>query len=99
MAKFQLIGDQERLSKGPKNAEPHEFKSGKFQYVGDSVPLSDSPVPLQQHKAGIKGGSYQLVGDKVSLSETPHKGWASYSTPISDRAKFASQMPGGKKKG
>lgn len=97
MAKFQLIGDQEKLSKGPKSMDRTEFKAGKFQMVGDSVSMKQTPVPLQQARTGIKGGTFQNVGDKVSLSQTPHKGWTSYATPISDRAKFASQMPGKKK--
>ena len=97
MAKFQLIGDQEKLSKGPKSMDRTEFSGGKFNLVGDSVTMSQKPVPLQENRTGIKSGQFQLVGDKASMSQTPHKGWASYDTPISDRAKFASQMPGSKK--
>lgn len=97
MAKFQLIGDQQRLSKGPRSMDRTEFKAGKFDLLGDSVTMKQTPVPLQQGKTGIKSGSFQNVGDKVSMSTTPHKGWTSYATPISDRAKFASQMPGKKK--
>lgn len=99
MAQFQLIGDREKLSKGPKSMDRTEFSGGKFQAVGDSVALKQTPVPLQQNRKGISGGTFQKVGDSVSLSQTPHKGWTSYETPISNRAKFASQVPGAKKGG
>lgn len=97
MAKFQLIGDKEKLSKGPKNMDRTEFSGGKFQLLGDSVSMKQTPVPLQQNRTGIKSGTFQNVGDKVSMSQAPHKGWTSYETPISTRAKFASEMPGKKK--
>lgn len=97
MAQFQLIGDKEKLSKGPRNMDRTQFSAGKFQMVGDSVSMSQKPVPLQQERTGIRGGTYQKVGDSVSLGKTPIKGWQSFPTPISDRAKFASEMPGKKK--
>ena len=98
MAKFQLIGDREKLSSGPKSMSRTEFSAGKFQMVGDSVTMKQTPVPLQQNKAGTGRGTFQNIGDKVSMSQTPHKGWQSFETPISTRAKFASEMPGRKKK-
>jgi hypothetical protein len=98
MAKFQNIGDKETLSRGPKNMDRSEFKSGEFCLVGDSVKMSQKPVPLQQERNGIRGGTYQKVGDSVTLGKTPIKGWQSFETPISTRAKFASEMPGRKKK-
>ncbi len=97
MAKFQLIGDEQKLSKGPRSAEPHGFSGGKFQLLGDQVKMSEKPVPLQQYRAGTGHGKFQNVGDKVSLSETPHKGWNSYNTPISERNQWTKQMPGKKK--
>lgn len=96
MAQFQIIGDKEKLSKGPRNSERKQFSGGSFQQVGDNVNLSQKPVPLQQGHAGTKGGQHQNVGEKVSLSPTPHKGWDSYSTPLSERAMFQSMMPGAK---
>ena len=99
MAMFQLIGDKERLSKGPKKEEPLNTKSaGSFQFVGDSVPMSKTPVPLQMHESSK--GTFQMIGDKVNMSDTPHKGWASASTPVSDRTNFQSKVSpsgGGKK--
>ena len=99
MAMFQLIGDKEKLSKGPKKEEPTNVKSmGSFQMVGDHVPMSKNPVPLQMHEKSA--GTFQMVGDKVNMSGTPHKGWASASTPESDRAIFQSKVSpsgGGKK--
>lgn len=97
MATFQNIGDKEKLSKGPKSMSRTEFSGGKFQLVGDSVSMKQTPVPLQQNRTGIKSGTFQKVGDSVSLGKTPQKGWNSYETPISTRAKFASEMPGKKK--
>jgi len=96
MANFQIIGDQEKLSKGPKNALPHNGPNGTFQLMGEEVKLSANPVPLQEGKAG-GGGQFQNVGDKVSMSSTPHHGWASAPTPMSDRALAQSNMPGVKK--
>lgn len=98
MAQFELIGDKENLSKGPRNAERKAFSGGAFQQVGDNVPLSQKPVPLQQGHNGASGGQHQNIGEKVSLSATPHKGWDSHSTPLSERALFQSIMPGAKGK-
>lgn len=95
MAKFQIIGDKETLKSGPKNVVPTNTKSaGSFQFVGDSVPMSKTPVPLQMSSSSA--GTFQMVGDKVNMSATPHKGWASASTPLSDRATFQSKIKGGK---
>ena len=95
MADFQLIGDKEKLSKGPRKEEPLNTKSaGAFQFVGDSVPMSKTPVPLQMSKTSM--GSFQMVGEKVSMSDTPHKGWDSASTPLSQRAVFQSVIKKGK---
>lgn len=97
MATFQIIGDKQKLSTGPKNADPHNGPNGTFQMVGESVKLSATPVPLQEAKAG-GGGTFQNVGDKVAMSSTPHHGWASASTPPSTRAIEQSKMPGRKGK-
>lgn len=96
MAEFQLIGDKEKLKSGPRSMDRTEFSGGKFQAVGDSVSLKQTPVPLQQNKKGVSGGTFQKIGDSVTLGKTPIKGWQSHDTPISNRAKFASQMPGKK---
>jgi len=99
MAKFQLIGDEQKLSKGPRNYDRSKFSGGRVQQVGDRVALSDRPVPLQEGNKGVRGGSYQQVGDSVTLSKTPQKGWESYPTPVSDRARQQSVMPGVSGKG
>jgi len=96
MAEFQLIGDKEKLKSGPKSMDRTEFSGGKFQAVGDSVSLKQTPVPLQHNRKNVSGGTFQKVGDSVTLGKTPIKGWQSHDTPISNRAKFASQVPGKK---
>ena len=95
MAKFELIGDKENLKSGPKSVQATFTKGpGMFEMVGDSVPMSKTPVSLQMSEKSK--GSFQMVGDKVSMSSTPHKGWDSASTPLSDRAIFQSKIKGGK---
>lgn len=96
MANFQIIGDKQKLSTGPKNENPHNGPNGTYQMVGECVKMSATPVPLQEGKSG-GGGAFQNVGDKVSMSSTPHHGWASASTPPSERAIAQSNMPGLKK--
>ena len=54
--------------------------------------------PSEKKTTKIQEGTYQKVGDSVTLGKTPQHGWNSFPTPISDRAKFASEMPGRKKK-
>lgn len=96
MAEFQIVGDEQKLSKGPKNEDPHGFKGGKFQAVGDMAPIGSTPVPLQQGKVANKG-KFQNIGTHQPLSQTPQKGWNSFNTPMSDRTKFAALIPGLKK--
>jgi hypothetical protein len=100
MAQFEIIGDQQKLSKGPKSMDRSRFTGGSFQQVGDRVQMSAKPVPLQHDSKGVRGGTFQEVGDRVSLERSPQKGWESYSTPISDRSWFQSATSGrgGKKK-
>ena len=98
MADFQLIGDKQKLSKGPRSYDRSKFSGGKYQQVGDAVSFSSTPVPLQHDSKGTRGGSFQTVGDKVSLGKTPMKGWNSYSTPISERSIFQSVTTGRKAK-
>ena len=96
MANFQIIGDKEKLSGGPKNALPHNGNNGQYQLIGTNQPLSQTPVPLQQGKVP-NSGTFQNIGEKVSMSPTPHKGWDSAKTPMSDRAIAQSIIPGLKK--
>lgn len=99
MAEFQIIGDKQKLSKGPKSYDRSRFAGGSFQQVGDRVEMSATPVPLQHDSKGVRGGTFQEVGDRISLGKTPQKGWESYSTPISDRSWFQSATGGrGKRK-
>lgn len=99
MAKFQVLGDEEKLKGGPRTFNADKFKGGAYGVVGDHVGMSSKPVPLQQGNTGIRGGSHSIVGDSVTMSSAPHKGWNSYSTPVSDRASFQSFMPGVSGKG
>jgi len=94
MAKFEVIGDEKKLSKGPRNYDRSRFTGGKVQQTGDQVKLSATPVAMQSGNKHISGGSYQQVGDSVTLSKQPRKGWESYPTPVSDRTKQQSVMPG-----
>lgn len=94
MATYQRIGDEQKLSKGPRSMERSRFSGGQQQQVGDRVPLSTRPVPMQYGNKHVSGGSYQQIGDSVSLSKAPQKGWNSFPTPVSDRAKAQSVMPG-----
>jgi hypothetical protein len=99
MAEFQVIGDKQKLSKGPKSYDRSRFAGGSFQQVGDRVPMSSTPVTLQHDSKGVRGGSFQVIGDKVSLGKSPQKGWESHATPMSDRAWFQSATSGrGKRK-
>lgn len=94
MAEFQKVGDEQRLSKGPRNYNRSQFASGKYQKVGDEIKLSTKPVAGQSGVKNIRGGSYQKVGDSVSLNRSAQKGWNSYSTPMSERAVEQSALPG-----
>lgn len=94
MAIFQEVGDKQKLSKGPKTMNRSKFSGGAHQLVGDHVPMSEKPVPMQSGNKHIAGGTFQEVGDRVGLSHSPQKGWNSYKTPMSDRAIAQSDMPG-----
>jgi hypothetical protein len=91
---FQEVGDKQKLSKGPRSYDRSKFSGGSHQLVGDHVPMSSKPVPLQSGNKHVQGGAYQKIGDSVSLSRSPQKGWNSFSTPMSDRAWKQSDMPG-----
>lgn len=93
---FQVIGDEQKLSKGPRSYDRSKFAGGTYQQVGDSVKLGTTPVPMQEGKKNIRDGQFQLVGDQIKMSATPHKGWNSMATPMSDRAIKQSDMPGKK---
>lgn len=94
MAEFQDIGDKQSLSKGPRNYTRSKFSGGQKQDIGDHVPMSPKPVPLQSGNKHVKGGAYQDIGTSVNLSKAPQRGWNSAPTPMSDRVNFQSLVPG-----
>jgi len=89
----QLLGSEASLQKNsPLNVE-HDGKTGtpEEQLLGSHAPTSRTPVPLQQFNKGERAGTFQLSGSEAPLDHTPTKGYESFKTPMSDRAKAQSR--------
>jgi hypothetical protein len=75
MGEFQIVGDQESLSKKVTQPPTTAAHSGAFQIVGDQEKLdrkSTAPPTTEKHS-----GVMQIVGDFVPLSSKQTKGWGS----------------------
>ena len=89
----QLLGTEASLQKNsPLNVE-HEGKTGtpEEQLLGSHAPISQKAVPLQEFSNGTQSGQFQTLGSMAPTNSTPNKGWDSFSTPMSDRAKAQSK--------
>ena len=79
--KYEVVGDTQKLSKGPLDMNRTSFKGGQVQMVGDKINLKQNATP--QVPSGGRDGERQVLGDTVSLNRNPQKGWNSASTPMS----------------
>jgi hypothetical protein len=80
--KFQLVGDEQKLSHSPQHLVGSNPPSGKFQMVGDVEKMSD--IRVNSPSAHHSRGDYQKVGDEMKLSRKAVMGWGSaYNLPVS----------------
>jgi hypothetical protein len=62
-------------------------RAGKpeMQMVGSKCDLSRTPV--EDFRSEVSEGTRQTVASEAPMGRTPVKGWDSYPTPMSERAK------------
>tara|TARA_R110000868_G_scaffold58624_2_gene180835 strand:+ start:9967 stop:10290 length:324 start_codon:yes stop_codon:yes gene_type:complete len=88
MVKIQLIGTGMDLSDGPEDMISTAFGGGTVQMTGSESDLSRTTDPMGVFNTGVRGGKVQAENaSMVDLDRTPHRGWDSYSTPISENSK------------
>ncbi len=83
----EFLGSELNLDKkSPLNGEFVD-RAGKpeMQMLGSKCDLSRTPV--EDFRSEVKEGTRQSVASESPLGRTPVKGWDSYPTPMSDRAK------------
>jgi len=85
MGKYESSGDSQTLKDSPRTMEYEKHSNGSYQFSGDDLNMSPTPVPDQIYNKGIDGGTFQEVGDHLDMSKTPRRGWQGQDTPMSER--------------
>lgn len=100
--KIEFTGSQADLKMGPRNMVQDGFSHGTTEMVGSAAMLSQRSSMMGRFDKHVRdgGGRLQMVGSEADMNPNgQHRGWESYSTPISDNSMGVEERESGFRNG
>lgn len=93
---IQMTGSEVDLKEGPRDMRQTWGGKSTIQEVGSAADMTRGITPMGQFDKHVRGGRMQFIGDDTDLKgREAHRGWESYSTPISDNSQTPTDKASG----